>query len=276
VSVIVRPISTCVWVTSMTMTGNSIFTKRRDLMRNVHISSPLGVVTFLLFWIAAPGLSQVESNQIVDHSFRTQQLVSKNQLLTPEKALKATAHARDDLLHGRAEAARKEIQRALNISPHCALALALQGIAQYQEKDYVEASVAFQRSIDEDPTLAAAYLGLGAVFIVQGRYREALIPSERAIALLPDSWFPHYQTALAHLGLGESANSLKEIADGEQFVGNDAERRSGFAYLRGVAYLQLKNYSAAKESLQQAVKCSPNGVYAPLAKTRLEQLNRNR
>jgi tetratricopeptide (TPR) repeat protein len=257
----------------MTMLGKSIVTNWHDLMRNAHISSLLGVVTFLLFSIARPGISQVESNQIVDHSFRTQRLVSKNQLLTPEKALKATAHARDDLLRGRVESARKEIQRALNISPHCALALALQGIAQYQDKDYAEASVAFQRSIDEDPTLAAAYLGLGAVFIIQGRYRESLIPSERAVALLPNSWFPHYQMALAHLGLGESVSGLKEIADGEQLVGNDAERRSGFAYLRGVAYLQLKNYRGAKESLQQAVKCSPNGLYAPLAQERLDQLS---
>jgi hypothetical protein len=89
---------------------------------------------------------------------------------------------------------------------------------------------------------------------------------------LPDSWFSRYQTAVALLDLGESASGLKEITDGERFAGDDADRRSGFAYLRGVAYFQLKDYGAEKESLQQAVKFSPNGAYAPLARKRLENL----
>jgi tetratricopeptide (TPR) repeat protein len=246
----------------------------RILMRDARISWFLGVLVLLLLgWIAQPGISQAASNQIVDQSFRAQQLVSKNQLLTPEKALKATGRAREDLLHGKQESARKEIQRALDVSPHCALALSLQGIVSYQDKDYAEAAHAFQQSIEEDSTLGTAYLGLGTVFMIQGRFREALIPLGRAAALLPDSWFTHFQTALAHLGLRESAGGLKEIAEGERFAGDDAERRSGFAYLRGVAYLQLENYGAAKESLQQTVTSSPKGAYAPLARKRLEQLN---
>jgi tetratricopeptide (TPR) repeat protein len=261
----------------MTESARSILSNRRNLIRDARISyfSTVAAV-LLLVWIAESGLSQVTTNQIADQGFRAQQLVSKNQLLTPQKALKATARAREDLLSGRGESARKEIQRALVISPHCALALSLQGVVSYQDKDYAEASRAFQRSIEEDPTLGAAYVGLGAVLIIQRRFREAFIPLDRAVALLPDSWFPHYQTALAHLGLGEAASGLKEIADGEHFAGEDAETRSGFAYVRALAYLQLKDSGAAKESLQQAVKCSPNGAYAPLAKKRLEQLSPSR
>lgn len=253
--------------------ARSILSNTRNLARDARISWFLGALAVLLLaWFAEPGLSQVASNPIADQSVRAQQLVSKNQLLTPERALKATARAREDLLRGREESARKEIQRALDIFPHCASALVLRGIVQYQNKDYAEASRAFQRSIDEDPTLGAGYLGLGAVFIIQHRFRDALIPLDRAVALLPDSWFSHYQTAVAHLDLGESASGLKEITDGERFAGDDADRRSGFAYLRGVAYFQLKDYGAEKESLQQAVKFSPNGAYAPLARKRLENL----
>jgi tetratricopeptide (TPR) repeat protein len=230
------------------------------------------LVLLLLVSIVEPGLSQAASNQIVGQSVPGQQLVSKNQLLTPPKALKATDRAREDLLHGKEESARKEIQRALDIAPHCALALSLQGIVSYEEKDYAEAAHAFQRSLEEDPTLGAPYLGLGSVFLIQGRFREALIPLDRAGALLPASWFTHFQTALAHLGLGESTSGLKEIAVAESFAGNDVERRSGFAYLRGMAYLQLKNYGAAKESFQQVVDSSPHSGYAPLARKKLEQL----
>jgi tetratricopeptide (TPR) repeat protein len=261
----------------MTEEARSILSNRRGLTRDARISGFLEVLAaLLLVGIVEPGLAQVASNQIADQSFRAQQLVSKNQLLTPEKALKAAARAREDLLRGREEPARKEIQRALDIAPHCAVALALQGVAQYHDKDYAEASRSFQRSIEEDPTLGAAYLGLAGVFMTQGRFREALIPLDRAEALLPDSWFAHFQAALAHLGLGETVSGLKEVANAEDFPGADAERRSGFGLLRGIAYLQLKDYGAAKEQLQKAVKCNPNGSYAPLARKNLEQLSPNR
>jgi tetratricopeptide (TPR) repeat protein len=246
-------------------------------MRDARISWFLeAMAVLLLAWVAEPGLSQVASNQIVDPNPRAPQLVSKNQLLTPEKARKAILRARVDLLEGREESAREEIRRALDIFPHCASAHALQGMIEYQDSDFVEASRTFQRSIEEDPTLGAAYSGLGAVFIIQRRFREALIPLDRAVALLPDSWFPHYQTALAYLGLSESARGLREITGAERFAGNDPERRSGLAYLRGVAYFQSMDYGAAKESLLQAVKFSPNGTYAPFARKRLEQLSPRR
>ena len=258
----------------MNREDRSIWSYGRNLMQEARISWFLRVLSVLLLvWIVEPGLSQVTSNQIVDQNSPTRYVVSKNQLLTPEKALKATDRARGDLLHGKQESARKEIQRALDISPHCAVALSLHGIVSYQDKDYSEAAHAFQRSIEEDPTLGTAYLGLGTVFMSQGRFREALIPLDRAAALLPDSWLTHFQTALAYLGLRESMSSLKEIADAERFAGNDAERGSGFAYLRGVAYLQLKDYGAAKKSWQQAVDSCPDGAYALLARKRLEQVN---
>jgi len=258
----------------MNQEDRSIWSYGRNLTREARISWFLRVLSVLLLvWIVEPGLSQVSSNQIVDQNSPSRYVVSKNQLLTPEKALKATYRAREDLLHGKHESARKEIQRALDISPHCALALSLHGIVSYQDKDDAEAARAFQRSIDEDPTFGAAYLGLGTVLISEGRFREALIPLDRAVSQLPDSWLTHFQIAFAHLSLRESVSGLKEIGNAERFAGNDEEARSGLAYLRGVAYLQLNNSVAARESLQQAVGSSPNGAYAPLARKSLEQLN---
>jgi tetratricopeptide (TPR) repeat protein len=52
--------------------------------------------------------------------------------------------------------------------------LSAKGIVSYLDKDYAEAIPAFQLSINEDPTLGAPYVGLGAVLIIQRRFREAL------------------------------------------------------------------------------------------------------
>lgn len=257
----------------MVQERRSILSSHRNLAREGRISWFLELVAALLLaCVAEPATSQIAPDQMMDGKLRGQQLVSKNELLTPAKALKATDRARKDLLRGRQDSARKEIQEALDIAPHCALALSLQGIVRYEDKDYVQASQSFQQSINEDPTLVASYLGLGSIFIRQGRFREALIPLDRADALLPSSWFSHYQTAIAYLGLRDSVRALKEIGNAEPFAENDAEKRSGVALLRGMAYLQLKNYGVAKESFQQAVKVSPNGAYAPIAHNKLEQL----
>ena len=258
----------------MNQEGRLRMSYERNCLRNLRITWFFELLAVLwLVWTVEPGLSQVASNQIPEQNPRARYLVSKNQLLTPEKALKEADRARQDLLRGRQESARKEIQRALDIFPDCAVALTLQGILSAHDKQYAEAARAFQRSIEEDPTLGAAYLGLGDVYTTQGRFQEALIPLDRASALLPGSWVTYFETALAHLGLGESTAVLKETAYAERFAGADGLKRSGAAYLRGVAYLQLNDLSAAKESLQEAVKRSPKSIYATLAEKRLDKLN---
>ena len=246
----------------------------RNCLRDLRITWFFELLAVLwLVWTVEPGLSQVVPNQIPEQNPHAKYLVSKNQLLTPEKALKAADRARQDLLHGRQESARKEVQRALDIYPDCAVALTLQGILSAHDKQYAEAAHSFQRSIEEDPTLGAAYLGLGDVYTNQGRFREALVPLDRASALLPNSWVTYFETAMAHLGLGESTAGLKQIAYAERLAGADELKRAGVAYLRGVAYMQLNDLSAAKQSLQEAIKRSPKGVYATLAEKRLDKLS---
>ena len=94
----------------------------------------------------------------------SQQFVSTNQLLTPEKAQKATERARDALLRGRYEEAQKQVTRALEICPNCAIALTLQGIMKIEGKNYAEAAQTFRQAINADPTLGVAYLGLGQAY----------------------------------------------------------------------------------------------------------------
>ena len=46
-------------------------------------------------------------------------------------------------------------------------------------KNYVEAAQTFQQAINADPTLGAAYLGLGEAYNSLGRFKEALAPLAR-------------------------------------------------------------------------------------------------
>lgn len=271
---ILDPSSTCMGCVMINRQNKRRSSYGCELMRNVQINWFCALLVIPFVWTVKPCLSQVTPNQIPVQNIWSQYLVSKNQLLTPEKALKATDRAREDLWKGRKESARKEVQRALAVAPHCALALNLQGIMGLEDRDYTEAVHAFQQSINEDPTLGPAYLGLGIAFAAEGRFREALIPLDRAAALLPGSWITYFETALARLGLHESLTGLRQIAYAERFAGADVQKISAVAYLRGVAYLQLNDLSSAKEFLLQAVQRDPNGTYAVLAQRSLNSLIR--
>jgi tetratricopeptide (TPR) repeat protein len=225
----------------------------------------------MLAFSAGFATAQFDSTKFLDKS-QSQNNVSVNQLLTPNKAQRATKKAREDLIHGRFESAQREAELALDIFPRCAIALNIQGAVNLWRANYPEAAREFQRAIDADPALGTAYLGLGITYTSQGRFKEALVPLDRAAAFLPSSWTVHFEAALTHLGVGEPDTALKEITFAERLMGLDPEKRAGVSYLRGVALFQLKGYEEARVELNKALALDPRGSYSTLARRKLEQL----
>jgi tetratricopeptide (TPR) repeat protein len=215
---------------------------------------------------------QIDSTSLLNQAPPSQALVSKNKLLTPERVQKALVHARESFLRGRYESAQRDVQRALEICPHCAWAHTIQGALQLQSGNYPEAAAAFQRAIDLDPAAGSAYLGIGVVCNIEGRFKDALIPLDRAVQYLPGSWLLYFEIALAHLGTGESKAGLKYLAQTRQLTGNDPRQLSGIAYLQAIAQFELKDYEGGKQFFEEAVKCEPNGTYAALANKWLQRL----
>jgi len=226
----------------------------------------------LLIFSAGAALAQGSLTPFVGADSTTQALVSTNQLLTPRKALLATERAREDITRGRFAVAQKELARALDIAPHCALALNLQGVIEMEAGDYKKGGERFQQAIDGDPTLGAAYLGMGMALIAQARYKDSLIPLDRAAALLPSAWFVYFEEALAHMRLGETQAAFQQAALADQFTGTDPLKISGVSYLRAIVYLKLNDPGSARTYLAEAVARDPNGYYAMLAKRDLERL----
>lgn len=254
----------------MTVVISSIFAEARRFVLDTGIT---WIFRFLLCaalftWAVEYAPCQIDSTQILPQTF----VVSKRQLLTPEKVQNAIERAHECFLQRRYELAQKEVQRALDICPHCALALTFQGIINMRARNYAEAAHAFQQAIQDDPSSGSAYLGLGTVYNTQGRFNEALTPLDRAAPFLPSSWLLHFENALAHLGVGESKAGLRDVAFAEGFTGRDPEKLSGVAYLRGVAATQLRDYNGARRYLEDAIRYDQGGTFATLAKKRLEQV----
>ena len=216
--------------------------------------------------------AQIRPPEIADTRSPSQQSVSVNQLLTPAKAQRAIEKAREDFMLGRLDSAIRETERALETYPRCAAAFSIQGAVNLSRTNYADADRDFQQAIDADPAFGPAYLGLGTAYTSQGRFKEALIPLDRATSFLPSSWIVYFESAVAHLGLGEPEVARKEIAYAEQFTGTDPQKRAGVSYLRGAAYIEMKNYSKAEGELNETIRCDRNGVFATLAIKRLKEI----
>jgi tetratricopeptide (TPR) repeat protein len=185
---------------------------RRGRRRILAVATGWYLMAAMVASCALCASAQIDSIEFMRGSPpESQQFVSTNQLLTPKKAQKATEHAREALLRGRYEEAQKQITGALEVCPNCAIALTLQGIMKIHGKHYAEAAQTFQQAINADPALGAAYLGLGQTYNILGRFKEALVPLARVDAILPAAWVAHFQTALAHLGMGESEPLCKRL-----------------------------------------------------------------
>jgi tetratricopeptide (TPR) repeat protein len=225
-----------------------------------------------LAYPALPVLGQSASPQFLVRRTPAQSVVSTNQLLTPQKARKAIELAHEDLLRGRFDEADKQAKRALNISPHCANALSVEGILRMRDGNFQESVVWFQKAIIADPTLGVAYLGMGQALNRQSRFKEALVPLDRAAIFLPDTWNVYFETASAKLGVGELDASLKEVQNAERLVRNDPIAGSAVSFLRGLAHSRLRNYAKAREDFEDAMKGDPKGPYGLTAKHELDKL----
>jgi tetratricopeptide (TPR) repeat protein len=216
--------------------------------------------------------AQGSSSRLLARDLSSQNTVSTNQLLTPDKVIRAAQRARNHLIAGRIDQAQKEITHALEISPRCALALNVQGAIHLETQHFENAVDDFQEAIQADSELGSAYLGLGMSLIAQNHLEEAQEPLDRATHLLPGSWLIYFEAAITHLGLGDAEAALKQINYAERFTETNPERRSGTVYMRGMVYIHLRDFDRARKCLEDAVALDPNGFYAALALTRLDHL----
>lgn len=252
--------------------SHSINERTRCATRELVVTRALiAMLALSMSFVATHLPAQSGSYSSLAHDPLSQSTVSTNELLTPRKALHATQRARDYLIAGRVDQAQKEISRALDISPHFALALGIQGTIHLETRHFENAYNTFHAAIQADPSLGSAYLGLGMSLIAQDRFEEALQPLDRAARLLPSEWLIYFEAALTHLELGDIHAALQQLSYAENFTRMNPERISGTDYLRGLVYIDVRDPDRAKKYLEEAVTCDPNGFYAALALKRLER-----
>ena len=234
----------------------------------------------LLLALVALGMScfsecaatQMDLPDLLSRPSSTSKTVSVNQLLSSDKSLRSVSRARELLIEGRLDKAQKEITKALKESPNCALAIDIQGVIHMRAGNFDDAANEFQRTIELDPTIGQPYVGLGIILISRGRFKEALVPLDRARSHMPTTWLVYFESAIAYLQLGDIPSTLKQISDAERLAAPDPEKRSANAYLQALASIKQQDYESATRYLQEVIKQDPAGPYVTVAQTRIEQM----
>ncbi len=102
----------------------------------------------------------------------------------------------DLLARGEAEPATESLQRALELRSKDAKVLGLLGQAYYKLGRFDDATIAWQRLVDDNPVEPAARVNLGLAFLKAKHFPEAQKQLEIALDLNPD-----HKKAMGYLGL---------------------------------------------------------------------------
>jgi Tfp pilus assembly protein PilF len=153
-------------------------------------------------------------------------------------------------------AALVRIEEALKEFPDSASLWFALGIAQFDNNKIPEAGKAFEKALSIDSQLVPALAYLGAVFVEQARYADAMKIYERAIGL-------NGKVALLHYLLGDTLLKMTDIdekrieATLKQAVKLDANLTSAYLTL-GRLYVRQARWTEAAVSLERAAKLEPN------------------
>jgi tetratricopeptide (TPR) repeat protein len=134
--------------------------------------------------------------------------------------------------------------------------------ARYLEQlgDQAEAKQERRRAADRPPATALDYYLLGDEKYKQGHFAEAVQEFENALEVQPDHFWARYFQAMAYLQLGRAAEAKTGLT---ACLGQSRDlRRRDFIpiylhVLRGYANIRLKEFHAAEDDFQSALRLKP-------------------
>ena len=93
--------------------------------------------------------------------------------------------------------------------------------ALYQEGDYKEAILLFQRLASHDPFTVKHWMGLGASLQMEKEFEESLKGWAMASIITPNDPVPHFHAAECYLALGNETEGKKALSEARALIKNE-------------------------------------------------------
>ncbi len=130
----------------------------------------------------------------------------------------------------------------------------LQGLMEYRRERYAEAKALLQKAVDIDPTSASALAALGRLHIAEHEDEQAILLLRKAIQLNPSDAESHYQIGVLLDRTGKTDEGIPFLNRSLQLRAGYADPHY---QLGRIAYYR-NDYPAALQELEKARKILPN------------------
>lgn len=197
--------------------------------------------------------------------------VSSMDANAPKGARKDYEKARDLLDHGKAEDAKKLLEKAVEAYPQFASAWVLLGHADMALNQVEDGRSAYQKAIAADPNYVPPYVFLAQVAVVQQKWEDAVEHSQKALAL-DDQNFPaaYFYLAGAKYNLGKAEEALEFAKKG--IAADRANTTPRLHLLAGQIYSLQGESAKAAEEFRAYLRLAPNAPDAAQVRSQLDSL----
>jgi tetratricopeptide (TPR) repeat protein len=170
-----------------------------------------------------------------------------------------------------ASLAERALERALEIDPGQAEALATFGLMYTYLKDYPQAERYFERALERQPNLRFALHNYGFALWSQANYAAALVPLRKALTIDPLSGRVHFLVADSLAGLGEFDVSVAQYQRCMEMLPELHTCALGLSTLQRL----IGDHERARESLELAATLTDEGNFWQLLSSGLLALQMN-
>jgi tetratricopeptide (TPR) repeat protein len=181
--------------------------------------------------------------------------VSMAELSVPKDAWREYEEADKLLSHRDIAAARRHLERAVEIAPGFSAAWNHLGTIAYQTSEYPEAEGYFRKALAADPAAFEPLVNLGGVLINLGKYDEALRANLDAVRARPRNALANSQLGMAYYYTGNLDHAREYLTTAKQL---DAAHFSHPQILLAEIHMRLNEPSAAADELEDLLKQHPD------------------
>ena len=194
---------------------------------------------------------------------------SATDLAAPKKAQKEYEKGDRALHGGNPEEARSHLEKAVAEYPCYARAQTTLGVALSMLRQFSPAEAAFKKSMECDSGFLQAYVQLGILLNLEGKYAENDVNLRQGLAHFPNEWQLRYQLGAAYDGLKEYEKAEEEYLKAQSI---NPVPPSEFHVKLADVYLKQKKFDKAYAEMQTYLRADPKGQFAEETKSLMRRM----
>ena len=161
--------------------------------------------------------------------------------------------AKEQMIKGKAQEAIPFLNKAIDKDPRNPKAFNMRGAAYFELKDYVNASLDYEKVMQLDPKDYRPYFNRASIKMEKSDWEGALVDCSKAIEIQADTADIYTKRGMVYAALKQPENAIKDF---DKALKLDPSETNAL-YNRGNIYFQLDNLERAGKDFATAIQIDP-------------------